>query len=112
MKVTVAVTIISLFFIGSCGADWLDGDVGVDRPNGDLPNMPILFNSTQNAFDCAKMCLANVDCVAWAYCVPNCGGGEAASCYLKQNMTSQAANPCRVRRYLKSLWQVYILPVY
>lgn len=92
----VIIAIISLYFIGCCNADWLDGDVGVDRPYGDLPNMPIAFNSTQNASDCAKMCMSKTDCVAWAYCIPNCGGSEAASCYLKQKVMSQTANPCRV----------------
>ena len=96
MEAHVILAIVSLHFIGSCSADWLDGDVGVDRPNGDLPNMPISFNSTQKATDCAKMCMANSKCVAWAYCVPNCGGSKAASCYLKQNLMPQTANPCRV----------------
>lgn len=96
MKVVIIVTVTVLCLIGSSRADWLDGDVGVDRPNGDLPNMPIPFKSNQNASDCAKMCMGNVECMAWAYCIPNCGGSEAASCYLKQNLTTQAANPCRV----------------
>lgn len=96
MEAYIILAIVSLYFTGSCSADWLDGDAGVDRPNGDLPNMPISFNSTQNASDCAKMCLANANCVAWAYCVPNCGGSGAASCYLKQNLMPQTANPCRV----------------
>lgn len=96
MEVFVFAGIISLCLFGSCSADWLDGDVGVDRPNGDLPNMPIPFNSTEKASDCAKMCVAKDECVAWAYCIPNCGGSQTASCYLKQNVTSQTANPCRV----------------
>lgn len=97
MEVTVYnIVIILLYFIGHCSADWLDGDVGVDRRNGDLPNMPIPFNSTQNASDCAKMCIATDDCVAWAYCIPNCGGATAASCYLKKSLMPQTANPCRV----------------
>jgi len=96
MNVTVIASGIILFLSACINADWLDGDIGVDRRNGDLPNMPIPFNSSQTPADCAKMCINNTDCLAWAYCIPNCGGHKQPSCYLKGNVTTQSSNPCRV----------------
>ena len=83
------------FVVTDCA--WEDGDNGVDRPNGDLPSMPIALNASDQPKHCAGLCQQNKDCTAWAYCVPNCGGGQAnPSCYLKGSVTQQAANLCRV----------------
>jgi len=95
--VIVTASLITLFLASCIRADWLDGDIGVDRPNGDLPNMPIPFEAKQTAADCAKICMNKTDCLAWAYCTPNCGRDKQPSCYLKGNVTTQTPNPCRVR---------------
>lgn len=92
----VAVLII-LVSSWSVQAAWENGDDGIDRPNGDLPKMPITLNNTSDPVSvCAKLCQNNILCHAWAYCKPNCGGMKAPLCYLKANITSQSLNPCRV----------------
>ena len=82
----------------SASSDWLNGDDGVDRAYGDLPDMPIGLNSSEQASDCAKLCLASNQCVAWVYSKPSCGGGSSQpQCYLKAKVMAQSYNPCRVR---------------
>ena len=79
------------------GASWQDGDDGVDRPNGDLPDMPIQLNASQPASVCAQLCQKEAQCVAWAYCKADCGGSTSSSqCYLKSTLTQQTYNSCRV----------------
>ena len=75
---------------------WEDGDSGVDRPNGDLPNMPIALDASDPPSKCALLCHNADKCEAWAYCVPNCGGQRGPVCYLKSSVTVQSLNPCRV----------------
>ena len=91
----VAVLII-LVSNWSVQAVWENGDDGIDRPNGDLPGMPITLNTSDPVSVCAKLCQKNVLCHAWAYCKSNCGGVEAPLCYLKANITSQSLDLCKV----------------
>ncbi len=72
---------------------WEDGDNGIDRVDGDMPNMPVDSDAPNK---CATLCNNNNDCVAWAYCLPNCGGQRGSVCYLKSTITVQSLNPCRV----------------
>lgn len=84
--------------IASVSCDWLDGDDGVDRAYGDLPNMPISLNASAQPSACGQLCQASDQCVAWAYCKPQCGGGsKVPECYLKEKLMAQSYNPCRVR---------------
>ncbi len=83
--------------VATTAGQWLNGDDSVDRAYGDLPNMPIALNASSQPSDCAKLCLASGQCVAWAYCKPRCGGsGDQPSCYLKEKVMVQSYNPCRV----------------
>ena len=77
-------------------ADWMDGDDGVDRKNGDLPNMPIQLQSGAAPRDCAKLCIDSAECKGWAFCKENCSGTTAPQCYLKAKLLSQSYDPCRV----------------
>ena len=92
--------LLALFAVPLIECAWEDGDSGVDRPNGDLPSMPISLNSSDPPKQCASLCQSNKECVAWAYCVPNCGGQKDPSCFLKASITNQALNPCRVSLYI------------
>ncbi len=90
----------SLFLIllaASASCLWLDGDDGVDRRNGDLPNMPVALNLSAQPSDCGRLCLATHQCVAWAYGKPQCSGaGQQPMCWLKGAVTTQSYNLCRV----------------
>ena len=94
---------LSLLLTASVAGSWLDGDDGVDRAYGDLPNMPIEMNSSALPSDCAKLCEGESKCVAWAYCKPNCSSNKTPLCYQKAEVMPQTANPCRVR-YFWLLW--------
>lgn len=102
-----------LLWLGACSTGMATerlGHVGVDRPGGDLPNMPVSMPSFQAApEDCAKLCLANTACSAWVFesagtcrssplVVQDSGQPAAAKCWLKATLTSQRAHPCRVSR--------------
>lgn len=95
---------LSLLLAASVAGSWLDGDDGVDRAYGDLPNMPIEMNSSALPSDCAKLCEGESKCVAWAYCKPNCSSNKTPLCYQKAEVMPQTANPCRVR-YFWLLWR-------
>ena len=91
--------VVPLALLGSLAAgDWADGDDGVDRPNGDLPGAPVVMQSSAAPRDCASLCQADPQCVAWAYRKPDCSEGGSAEplCYLKASVTPQSANPCIV----------------
>ena len=88
--------LLSLLLAASVAGSWLDGDDGVDRAYGDLPNMPIEMNSSASPSDCAKLCEGESKCVAWAYSKPNCSSNKSPLCYLKAEVMPQSANPCRV----------------
>ena len=92
--------VLVVFLLSVCAVsvscDWVDGDDSVDRAYGDLPGMPIAMNSSAEPRDCATLCLSRTDCVAWAYCKPNCGGEKDPQCYLKAKVMPQSYNPCRV----------------
>ena len=94
----LAVLFLSIF-IAVCKADWQDGNDGVDRMNGDLPNMPISLKTGSAPKDCAQLCYSSSQCKAWSYCKPNCNGSTAPQCYLKASVTQQSANPCRVWKF-------------
>lgn len=74
----------------------MDGDDGVDRPFGDLPDMPIVLNHTQPVSVCARLCLNNSQCASWAYSKAGCGDSTTPYCYLKGVIPKQSYNPCRV----------------
>lgn len=79
----------------------MDGDDGVDRPFGDLPDMPIVLNHTQPVSVCARLCQNNSQCASWAYSKAGCGGdGTTPYCYLKGDIPEQSYNPCRVTTYV------------
>lgn len=77
-------------------ADWEDGNDGVDRPNGDLPNQPIVLEASAQPKDCAGLCKANDACKAWAYLKANCEKPKVPWCYLKATITPQRRNTCIV----------------
>ena len=83
-------------FTAVCKADWQDGNDGVDRTNGDLPNMPISLKSGSAPKDCAQMCYSSSQCKAWVFTKPNCSGSTGPQCSLKATVTQQSSNTCRV----------------
>ena len=99
MKLLLVLLFLSVC-IAVCKADWQDGNDGVDRLGGDLPNMPISLKTGSAPKDCAQLCYSSSQCKAWAFCKPNCGGSTGPQCYLKVNVTQQSLNPCRVWKFL------------
>lgn len=87
------VLVLVLFFVAGVLSV---GDANHDRPEGDFPNMPIQFTSSQNESDCAELCSNTTQCVAWAYVVPNCGGSSNPQCYLKAVITPVVPAGCRI----------------
>ena len=78
-------------------ADWLDGNDGVDRPNGDLPGMPVALKNGSAPRDCAAMCRDSAECEAWAFLKQNCGGNtDRPQCFLKAAVTNQVKKTCLV----------------
>eukprot|EP01111_Echinosteliopsis_oligospora_P016794 TRINITY_DN7093_c0_g1_i1.p1 TRINITY_DN7093_c0_g1~~TRINITY_DN7093_c0_g1_i1.p1 ORF type:complete len:716 (-),score=194.69 TRINITY_DN7093_c0_g1_i1:14-2161(-) len=71
------------------------GDNGHDRPYGDLPGMPIFFNTNQNENDCASMCDQNTQCKAWAYIPGNCSNADS-QCFLKVEVPPVVPASCRI----------------
>ena len=103
--------------LSSCSADWADGNDGIDRMNGDLPNMPIQMKTGAAPKDCAQLCYASGQCKAWAYAKPSCNGSTSTTpqCSLKDQVTQQSVNPCRVRHTTDRLFQrgnLQIIDVY
>ena len=88
--------LVLIFFVVICSADWQDGNDGVDRLNGDLPNMPISLKADANPRKCSQLCYASNQCRAWVFNKPNCNGSVAAQCHLKAEVTQQSTNPCKV----------------
>ena len=86
----------SLCLLSCVTCSWLDGDDGVDRPEGNLPDMPIFLNRTQPASTCAQLCKRNPHCLAWAYSKADCEREASPHCNLKATIPKQAYNPCRV----------------
>ena len=82
--------------LAGVGASWMDGDDCVDRPKGDLPNMPISLQSTQPASVCASFCQNNSQCAAWVYSKASCDSESTAYCSLKSTVPEQSYNPCKV----------------
>ena len=82
--------------IAFCNADWQDGNDGVDRLGGDLPNMPISLKSGPAPKDCAQLCYSSSQCKAWVFSKPNCSASPGPQCFLKATVTQQSVNPCRV----------------
>ena len=93
MYVDVVLYVLCLLSCVTCS--WLDGDDGVDRPGGNLPEMAIL-NRTLSASACAQLCERNPLCLAWAYSKADCGGETSPHCNLKATVSEQAYNPCKV----------------
>ena len=79
-------------------ADWADGNDGIDRMDGDLPNMPIWLKKDGAPKDCAQLCYASGQCKAWAYAKAYCNDTNVTTprCFLKEQVTPQSVNPCRV----------------
>jgi len=79
-----------------CGS-WLDGNVGVDRYGGNLPDQNFTMNMTALPKDCALLCHANAKCLAWVYVKANCGAATNPLCLQKGVANnSQSWNPCVV----------------
>lgn len=78
---------------------WQDGNDGVDRSGGDLPESPYTLNTTAVPEDCASMCWVREQCVAWSYGKPACDNIHqiVPLCWLKSNVPPQSLNKCRVR---------------
>ena len=72
---------------------WLDGNVGVDRPGGNLPGMPVLLD---RARDCGSLCWSHSGCMAWSFSNAGCSDG-GSSCYLKAIVMEQSFNACMVK---------------
>ena len=86
-------TFLLVLCVGAAADGWLDGDDGVDRPNGDLPNMPITNMSCSTAASaCAALCADSSRCVAWAFRKPNCSSRVNPLCYLKGELMKQSYN--------------------
>ena len=84
---------------GVAAGSWLDGDDGVDRPYGDLPDMPITnMSCSAVARDCATLCAGCRQCVAWAFRKPDCSSRVTPLCYLKGTLMEQSYNSDIVRR--------------
>ena len=79
-------------------AAWEDGDDGVDRPNGDMPGMPITMDKDAVPSDCAMMCVYHQSalCKAWVYLKPFCDGRVQPVCYLKAELSKQQYKECAV----------------
>lgn len=93
--------IYSLLLIGIVQCDWNDGNVGVDRPGGNFPGMPVPLNTSDDnhVHACAELCQKTTGCVAWAFNQPFCSSSNSTQppeCYLKSSKTSQQLDPCRV----------------
>jgi hypothetical protein len=73
-------------------SDYLDGDDGVDRPYGDLPNQPTILAAGTQPRDCANLCLQTSACVCWAWIK----GANPPQCYLKNQLITPIANSERV----------------
>ena len=89
---------LALVTVHGVRCSWRDGDNGVDRVGGDLPNMPI--RSVGSPGDCADACGKNSDCVAWAFGTSGCGGLNTTACWLKNAVMPQSLDPCRVSCFL------------
>lgn len=94
VEMPLAAIALALVAVGGVSCSWQNGDDGVDRSGGDLPNMPV--NSVAGPSDCAAMCDKNSDCVAWAYGKSSCEGSTSTSCWLKNAVMPQSLNSCRV----------------
>ena len=99
-KMKSLLLLVLVIYFSPCRGDWADGNDGVDRADGDLPNMPIhLKAGAASPKDCAQLCYSSDQCKAWAFVKPNCSGTPATPmCYLKAQVTQQRADPCRVSR--------------
>ena len=88
-----------------CGAEWQDGNDGVDRRNGDLLSVPISLKAGATPRDCAQMCYANTQCKAWTFSKPNCSGSAVtAQCYFKAEVTQQSRDLCKVSCTVEPLY--------
>lgn len=77
-------------------APYVPAQVGVDRPNSDLPGYPVTLQAANYSL-CEAMCNASAACLAWAYSIPSCGGdGAQAQCWLKGAFPATTSNACRV----------------
>lgn len=77
-------------------APYVPPQVGIDRPQLDLPGYPVDLPSA-NYSACEAMCNATAACLAWAYSIPSCGGdGAQAQCWLKGGFPATSGNACRV----------------
>lgn len=92
----VRVSLLCALLLAGASASWMDGDDCVDRPMGDLPDMPIPLRSTQPASVCASLCLNSSQCVAWAYSKASCDSESTPYCYLKSTVPAQSYDPCKV----------------
>ena len=102
MKPLLASSVALAFLSCVCGS-WLDGNVGVDRYGGNLPDQNFTMNMTAQPKDCALLCRANVKCLAWVYAKPDCGAATHPLCLQKAvSNNSQSRNPCVVREKFRA----------
>ena len=93
----ISLALLALSVPRRASGDWLDGNDGVDRPNGDLPGMPVALKNGSAPRDCASLCSQSAECKAWAFVKQNCGGSAQPQCFLKALIPPQAKLDCRVR---------------
>lgn len=77
------------------GADWQNGNDGVNRPGSDLPGIPVDLDVNSQPKDCAKMCYDSPECKAWVFMKKNCTN-TTPRCYLKDSVPLQVRDPCAV----------------
>jgi len=83
--------LLFLFFAVTIAAT---GETGIDRPYGDLPNMPKVLPTSANATDCQAECDRRKDCVSWSFNTPANGCPAQKLCWLKASLMPVAQNPC------------------
>lgn len=104
---TFLVALVCTLSFRIVGAALSDGDDGVDRANGDIAGMPVALHANDKPSVCSKMCGTTPACVCWAYTKPNCSGdGTVPTCYLKDTISKQSLNDCRVSWTMQQLYHV------
>lgn len=86
--------LLSLLLVTGCRSANIQAtgiDAGIDRPGGDIKNMPIILDSGSSPGECQLLCASRRTCQAWAY--DSCG---KRNCWLKNEIKPQTRSRCRV----------------
>jgi hypothetical protein len=67
-------------------------EFGIDRIGGDYRNLELPADPSGKS--CAAACAAEAQCRAWTYARPGYYGAAAATCFLKDRVTSPQHRPC------------------